>query len=174
MTVVFSCARFAGLMAGLLLLSACQVRPLYQQPPTSQMSAVQDKLSAIQISLPQDRATQLVRNALLFQLKADTSSADLYRLDLTTSQSVSDVSVEIVTGSPTSKTLTLNTNFVLIDLASGDIITRGVSFADVSYDWSLQRFANTRAEQNALERAAQMVADDISLRLAAFLAAHAS
>jgi LPS-assembly lipoprotein len=60
--------------------------------------------------------------------------------------------------------------YELKEIATGQVILRSLNRGVASYDRSNQAFANQRARIDAEDRAAQQVADDIQLRLAAALA----
>ncbi len=66
--------------------------------------------------------------------------------------------------------MTMNTTFVLSDIATRKTLMTGKSFATASYDFSNQRFANLRAKRDAEERAAKAVAQDIQARIAGYFA----
>jgi hypothetical protein len=53
------------------------------------------------------------------------------------------------------------------------MIHSGKTFSQVSFDVVRQPFADTQAENNAMERAAHEVSGDIRMRIAAFFATRA-
>jgi LPS-assembly lipoprotein len=55
----------------------------------------------------------------------------------------------------------------LADASTGKVVVTGSSFSNVSYDTVEQPIADLQAAENARERAAREVAEDIRLRLAA-------
>ena len=66
--------------------------------------------------------------------------------------------------------VTVTVAYQLKEIATGKVILRSINRGVASYDRSNQAFANQRAQIDAQNRAAQSVADDIQLRLAAALA----
>ena len=82
----------------------------------------------------------------------------------------SEVGVEQFSDVPSAYTTTMNSTFVLSDLATDETLMTGRAFKSASYDFSNQRFANTRAYRDAQERVAKAVADDIAARIAGYFA----
>ena len=64
----------------------------------------------------------------------------------------------------------LSTKYALLD-ASGQALTEGSSFSAVPYDTIDEPVADIRAAENARDRASRELAQDIRLRISAFLAA---
>jgi LPS-assembly lipoprotein len=62
----------------------------------------------------------------------------------------------------------LKIKYELADAKSGETVSSGASFSNVSYDTVEQPIADLRAAENARERAAREVAEDVRLRLAAY------
>ena len=54
-------------------------------------------------------------------------------------------------------------------MATGKAVSEGASFSNVSYDTLREPIADLQAADNARDRATREVAEDIRLRLAAFL-----
>jgi LPS-assembly lipoprotein len=78
------------------------------------------------------------------------------------------VGVERFKDVPAAYTATMNATFVLSDIATDETLMTGRAFKSASYDFSNQRFANTRAYRDAQERVAKSVADDIAARVAGY------
>ncbi|MBA5778920.1 hypothetical protein H2509_17470 [Stappia sp. F7233] len=162
-----------------LLLGGCQVRPLYGTWGATYSDApVQGELAAIDIALIDtvddsdlERVGQLLRNELLFGFRrGGEGDAPRYRLRVILDRKRSEVGVERLSDVPASYTLTMNASFVLSDYATDKTLLTGRSFASASYDFSSQRFANLRAERDAEDRAAKVIAGDVQTRIAGFLA----
>lgn len=151
-------------MAGLLVLGGCNVRPLYGSLPGQE--PIQDELAAIDID-----AEQELRNELIFLLKRGGEGLpDEYRLKVTLTESSSAVSIEQLEDVPASYLVTITANFALSEIETGRTVLTGTSFASASYDFSSQRFANLRAQRDAVSRAKKSVARDLQIRLGAFFA----
>jgi LPS-assembly lipoprotein len=167
------------LLAAALALGGCQVRPLYGTISSPAGSpALSEELSAIDIDTVQtasdedlDRIGQVLRNELVFGFtRGREAAASRYRLKILIDRPVNEVGVERLADVPSSYTVTVNASYVLSDIATGQTLTTGKAFASASFDFSSQRFANVRAQRDAEDRAAKIVAADLQARLASFLA----
>jgi LPS-assembly lipoprotein len=81
--------------------------------------------------------------------------------------------VSTLTGLPTSENYGIDAQYNLIEIVSGKSVMTGSTFSRVSYDMpgSYQRFARARAFRDAEDRAAEVIAENIKTRLAAFFIA---
>ncbi len=161
--------RFYCLLAGLLVVAGgCSYRPLYG---TSQTGAnVQSVLAGIAVDEQNSRAGQLVRNDLLATMGESADGSMQYQLKLEPVEKTSLVSA--LPGQKLQrKRYRLNVKFALVNAASGKVVSEGASFSNVSFDTVQQPIADLQAADNARDRAAREVAEDIRLRLAAFVSA---
>jgi LPS-assembly lipoprotein len=149
-----------------LLLTGCSYRPLYGTGADGKGVAV--ALSGIAIDEQKTRAGQIVRNNLISSFGNSGSSQFVLRLlpDEKTQQ-ISSISTQKLTR----QRYKLNMKYELADVKSGETVASGASFSNVSYDTVEQPIADLRAAENARERAAREVAEDIRLRLAAHFSA---
>ncbi len=165
---------FVGLTGAGALLAGCQVRPLYSElgaASSEENRQVQNQLAAISISSAGSRADQVLRNELIYYFTGGGDELKTrYHLRFITSTSSSAVAVQVMSQVPASYILTMTANFMLTDTATQRTVLRGVSTADASYDFSSQRFANLRAQQDAENRAAKTIASDMRVRIAAYFA----
>ena len=144
-------------------LIGCNFRPIYAT--VAGKIPIQNELAAIEI-----HTATILRNELIFLLnQTNRNVIPKYRLNVTTNERVSAVSIENVNNGPRSHLVTITGNFSLTDLDSGQTILTGTTFASASFDHISQRLANLRAERNAKQRAYKVIARDLSSRLAAFL-----
>lgn len=156
--------------------AGCQVRPLYGTLNTPGGQAVPAELAAIDIDPISERyadedAARVLYNELTFRFERGAEAPEKrYRLKILMDLNSSEVGVEQLSDVPAAYTMTMNTTFVLSDIASGATLTTGKSFATASYDFSNQRFANLRAKRDAEARAAKAVAEDIQARIAGYFA----
>ncbi len=149
-----------------LIVSGCSYRPLYGTGSDGKGVAV--ALSGIGVEEQKSRAGQIVRNNLISSFGNDGTSKFVLRLlpDEKTQQ-VSSVSSQKLSR----QRYRLNMKYELADAQSGKTVASGSSFSNVSYDTVEQPIADLRAAENARERAAREVAEDIRLRLAAYFSA---
>ena len=83
------------------------------------------------------------------------------------------VSIDPVTGRPTEEMGGVRASYQLVEIATGKIVLQDSTFSHVGYDipGSQQRFAKQRAQIDAQDRAATMVAQSIRNRLASYFVA---
>ncbi len=174
----------ATVVAGALLLSGCQFRPLYGVSPgltadgSEQSKTVQSQMASVSIDFPSygdtgtvKRINQELRNQLIFAFnRGGKGLPPKYRLEILTDKRRAEVGVEQLADVPTAYNITINTSFVLSEIATDRTLYTGRSFASASFDFSSQRFANVRAEKDADSRATKVVARDINTRIASFFA----
>lgn len=147
-----------------LVLAGCNSRPLYGTGADGKGVAV--ALSGIAVDEQRTRAGQIVRNNLISGFGSQGASNFVLRLvpeeKTTQLSSLSTQKLERLR-------YTLKIKYELADATSGETLTSGASFSNVSFDTVEQPIADLRAAENAKERAAREVAEDIRLRLASFL-----
>ncbi len=152
-------------------LGACNVRPMYGELSTG--GTAMDDLRAIEIEAADDRVEQEVRNELIFAFTGGgRASEPRYRLRIILTRIEGDLGVEKFNDVPAAYLMHVSANFFLLDKATGRQLMTGKSFANASYDFSNQRFANVRAKRDAEDRAAKVIADDIRTRIASYFAQH--
>src|SRR5581483_7233543 len=96
-----------------------------------------------------------------------------HRLVLRFTTTRSSLIINPDTGLPTSENYGIDAQYNLIEIASDKSVMTGSTFSRVSYDMpgSYQRFARSRANRDAEDRASEEIADNINTRLAAFFTA---
>jgi LPS-assembly lipoprotein len=148
-----------------LLLSGCSsYRPLYGRATDG--TSVTAALSAISVNEQRTRAGQLVRNNVLGGSNTDGASRfELRMVPTETTTAISDLA-----GTHTRRIrYGLSVAYELVELSSGTLLNRGTSFSNVPYDIVREPVADLQAANNARDRAAVEVGQDLRLRLAAFL-----
>jgi len=166
------CTRALALVAGLtLVLSACQVRPVYYTADGSASISPDLKAISIDVDSSADIARQKLLNELIFGLRDGGSlSEERYALTVLLTKRTQRVAVEEFEDVPNSFFVELVATFTLLDNTTRKTLLTGESFSNSSYDFSSQRFANIRAERDADQRAATILARDIQTRIAAYFA----
>lgn len=162
-------ARFF-ILSVLLLLTGCgSYRPLYSTNVNG--SSVVAELAGMQVSDQKTRAGQLVRNDILSGISSDGTSR--YELRLVPTEKT--VSVSSLAGTNTKRIkYALSVAFELVDLSSGAVVKQGTSFSNISYDTVREPVADLQAANNARDRAAKEIGQDLRLRLAAALSSKSS
>ncbi len=152
-------------LAASLMLQGCSYRPLYGSGTDGKGVAV--ALSGIAVDEQKTRAGQIVRNNLISSFGGGGSN---YILRLTPEEKTLQLSA--LSGQKLERhRYNLKVNYELAATQTGDAVVSGSSFSNVSYDTVEQPIADLRAAENARERAAREVAEDIRLRLAAHFSA---
>ena len=162
--------RIASALFIAILVSACGFRPLYGPSPSAD-ARVSERLSGVAIATIPDRTGQLVRNALLQRINpfGQPSGAD-FRLSVQIDETIQNLAVQI-DETATRANLILRAQFDLIQGETGENVFSGTVQSVNSYNISsLQHFATLSAEQDARRRGARDLADEITARLALFLA----
>jgi LPS-assembly lipoprotein len=131
---------------------------------------VEAKLAQVEFGLIPGRVGQRIRNELIFQ---GTGGGDplppVYRVDVTIRESVTSTLVRR-DGESQSQIYNLDAKFQLVSLKDRKVILEGVSYGRAGIERNTSIFANVRAREDAENRAARTVAQDLKSRLAAHLA----
>ena len=158
----------AGALIAAMVLTGCTdgsgFRPLYG--PTASGVGVQESMAAIDIATIPSRVGQRVRNELIFQSTGGGEPAPkAYRLDIGISESLGSSFVKS-TGEALSQVYNLEAVFVLVRLSDKKVLLRGNSFARAEFERFQQIYSNVRAKDDAENRAAKQIAQDIKTRIA--------
>jgi LPS-assembly lipoprotein len=142
-------------------------RPMYA--PTASGVGVQERMKSIDVTPIGSRVGQKIRNELIFQ----TTGGGLpdkpeYRLDITIREALNSTLVK-PNGEALGQIYTLEAAFRLTRLSDKKIVMEGTSYGRAGFERFQQIYSNVRARQDAENRAATTVADDIKTRLAAAL-----
>ncbi len=167
----FARVRLAGALAlALVGLTACAdggIRPLY-----GKMSNAPDALRHIDVAST-GRVGQVITNELNFAFYGGSGQPEKpvrWRLDITPNQTEVAVGLDRHQNLATGYIEQVSVTWVLTEVGTGRTVTSGTSFANASYDYSAQRFADIRAQRDAANRAATVVAGDIRTRIAVWFA----
>jgi LPS-assembly lipoprotein len=127
------------------------------------------EMAAIDI-LPMDGRVGLkIRNDLIFALNGGgTPAPPRYRLDIDVQVIAAQVAiVDPFTSRPQLQTAGVDASYVLVDIGKGVPVMSGNAFGRATYTRSRQRFASTRAQRDAEDRAAKTVVEQIRAKLMA-------
>jgi LPS-assembly lipoprotein len=162
-------------------MTAACFQPLYGERTELGGVELRGKLAAVDVTqipapqgTPDARVAVELRNALLFQLTGGEGGiAPTHRLNIRMATSKSALIVDVATGRTVAEITGIDASYTLVELASGKVVVSGSSFSRVSSDVPglQQRFARSRAQRDAEDRAAQVVADQIKSRLASYMIA---
>ena len=167
--VKFSVWKLPILVISLLAIASCTVQPLNAVKPDAALSPT--AYSNIEILDVSNRVGQQVRNNLIFALNGGKQPIGaVHSLKIVAVVRIAAISVVTSTKAPTAAQVTVSVTYTLKEKAKDEIIATGVRQAIASYDRTNQSFANQRAERDAENRAANEVAEQLRLVIAATLA----
>ncbi len=147
----------------MLLLAGCGLKPLYGGGSTGQAGQM---LGAVQVPLIQGKAGWLVRHALQDRLGAVEQTTARYRLEVELDDQITGFGVRR-DDTITRERRTLRARYKLVD-GNGTVLLDATTGSDAGIDAVSSEYATVAAENTALERLSQTVADQIVARLAAF------
>lgn len=136
-------------------------------------AAADQKLAQVDIATIPGRVGQRIRNEMIFQTTgggAEIPSA--YKLDIAIRESVTSTLIRI-DGDARSQIYNLDASFQLIRKSDNAVVLTGTSFGRAGFERNSSIFSNVRAREDAENRAAGTVGQDLKSRLAAFLSSQA-
>ena len=164
-------SKYLAVLAALALagaLAGC-FQPLYSE--AAHPGLVED-LRAIEVQPIKDRIGHYLADNLRTDLSGTGQTpTPKYKLTVTISTVSSTPTVSSLTNVATSATMTGDAKFTLNKADGGAQVLTGVATANASYDRSQQRYNDLRASRDAEIWLARALSQEISLRLAAQLAA---
>ena len=166
----------AGALLAAALLSGC-FQPLYGERTASGGSGLRGALSTVEVSpiaalpnTPTARLAVQIRNDLMFNFTGGgqrPSSTHRLKVDISGSSVV--LATNPVTGTPSLENYTLNASYSLVEIASGKSVVQGRTTTTVSNNPSgAQRFATASGMRDAELRAAKVISENITTRLASY------
>lgn len=159
-----------------LAAAGCTVRPLYSTASIGgPLTGDAAKLASIGVKPVDTRYAQQVRNQLIFLLGggAGEPAKPAYELAMkVTSQTTSAAYVPVTgnpydnAGVPTAGTVTLTAQYTLTDTTTSKTVASGRRNAIASFDRPRQQYATVTAENDAQDRAARELAEQLHLAIA--------
>ncbi|MFT3732589.1 MAG: hypothetical protein QM780_14415 [Hyphomicrobium sp.] len=135
-------------------------------------SAINERLAAVDVAPIPGRVGQRIRNELIFQTTGGGSPAPpKYRLDIAIRESVTSMLVA-VDGNAGNQIYGVDASYNLVRLSDKKVVASGTSYGRASFDRVSSIFANVEARQDAENRAAQTVGEELRTRLLAVLASN--
>lgn len=168
-------------VAALAALTAGCFQPMYAERGPDGGSALREKLQGVEVpplNLPngsrEARVGLGIRNALMFNMYGSAVGGPAtHRLMIRITTSRLSVIVDPTTARPDIENYGIDATYELKDNVTDKTVLTGTTFARVSYDipGQSQRFARSRGLLDGEDRAAKVIADNISQRLASFFIA---
>ncbi|MBS0253579.1 MAG: hypothetical protein JSR78_21185 [Proteobacteria bacterium] len=135
-------------------------------------SAVNERLASVDVAPIPGRVGQRIRNELIFQTTGGGSPAPpKYRLDIAIRESVTSMLVA-TDGNAGNQIYGIDASYSLVRLSDKKVVARGSSYGRASFDRVSSIFANVEARQDAENRAAETVGEELRTRLLAVLASN--
>ena len=156
----------AALILSVATLSACGLRPMYAG---GSGGAVASSLRSIQVQSIPGKGGWMVRNALIAKLGGDSSGNAAYRLEVELDDNITGFGIR-GDRATTRERRTLRARYRLVDLSTGSVVLDATAGSDAGIDVVSSQYATIAAEQTALERLSEVVADQMVGRLALFIA----
>lgn len=157
--------RFLPLFAIPLVLSACGLRPVYGG---GGHGAVAQALGNVEVAPIEGKGGWLVRNALNDRLSAmRQGSGPRYRLVVKLDDQIAGFGLR-ADAAVTRERRTLRARYQLVDEATGAQLLDDSAGSDAGIDVTSSEYATIAAEDTALERLSQIIADQIVARLASY------
>jgi LPS-assembly lipoprotein len=123
---------------------------------------------------PEARIAVELRNDMIWQLTGGGGAGTpAYRLAIRMRLSKTAMIVDIATGRTESETVGIDVTYTLTEIGTKKVVVNSQTFARVSSDVPglQQRFAHQRAQRDAEDRAAKVVAEQIRTRLGSYFIA---
>lgn len=157
--------RGAFVLAAALALSGCGLTPLYSGGGAG---PVAQTLHSVSVAPIDGRAGWLVRTALQDRLGNASGEASRYRLVVRLDDNIVGFGIR-QDDSETRERRTLRARYQLVEAENGTVVLDATAGSDVGIDVVSSDYANVAAEQTALERLSNTVADQIVTRIALYV-----
>jgi LPS-assembly lipoprotein len=151
-------------LAPLLLLAGCGLQPLYSGGSDG---AVAQALAGVDVAPIPGRNGWLVQNALKDRIAAVPDGNPRYRLTVELDDKIEGFGIRR-DDAITRERRTLRARYQLRDASSGAVLVDATAGSDAGIDVVRSEYATIAAENTALERLAQEVADQIVARIALY------
>ena len=152
------------LLAAALALSACGLRPMYAGGGSG---AVAGTLRSIQVQPIPGKAGWLMHKALVDRL-GDNAGDSRFRLEVELDDNITGFGIR-GDSAATRERRTLRARYRLVDTSNGAVVLDATAGSDAGIDVVSSQYATVAAEQTALERLSEVVADQMVGRLAMYV-----
>lgn len=144
-------------------------RPLYGSAGIG--AHADEKLAKVSVSTIPGRVGQQIRNELIFHSTGGGGEAinPEMRLEVAIRESVTSTLVR-TDGDSGGQVFSVEAKFQLVRISDKSVVLSGTSYGRASFERNLSIFSNVRAREDAENRAAKVVGEDLKARLSAYLA----
>jgi LPS-assembly lipoprotein len=147
-------------------LASCGLRPLYGGGSSGTVVAT---LRSVEVAPIDGQVGWLMRNKLVDRLGQGTGGRPQYRLDVTLDDNITGFGIR-GDRAVTRERRTLRARYQLVSLATGAVVLDATAGSDAGIDVVSSEYATVAAEQTAVERLSDVVADQIVARLGIYAA----
>ena len=162
------------LVAAAPALAACGnggIRPLYGATPSG--AGLQERMAQVDVATIPGRVGQRIRNDLIFlSTGGGHPLPPTHRLEVTIRESVISTLVRM-DGESLGQIYAVEASFQLISIKDKKVVLKGSSHARAGFERFQAIYSNVRARDDAENRAARTVADDLKTRVATYLSSEA-
>jgi LPS-assembly lipoprotein len=152
-------------LALLIALSACGLRPLYGGGASG---TVAQTLRSVDVAPIDGKAGWLMRNALNDRLGRDRATPAAYRLEVELDDQITGFGVRR-DDAITRERRTLRARYRLVEAGKGTVVLDATAGSDAGIDVVSSEYATVAAENSALERLSQTLADQMVARIALYI-----
>ena len=156
--------RLAAIAAAALGLGGCQLQPLYAGGAGGPVATT---LSSVSVGPIEGQAGWFVYNDLKQRLASEGTAR--YRLDVKLDDNITGLGIR-GDRAVTRERRALRARYQLVDLGTGAVVLDATAGSDAGIDVVSSEYATVAAEQTALERLSEAVADQIVARLGLYAA----
>ena len=156
----------ALILAAAFGLSACGLHPLYGGGNNSPVATT---LRSVEVAPIEGQAGWLMHNKLTERLGTTGQGTPAYRLEVELDDNITGFGIR-GDRAVTRERRTLRARYRLVDLNGGGVVLDATAGSDAGIDVVSSEYATIAAEQTAVERLSEVVADQIVARLGLFAA----
>ena len=159
------------LFAAAVALSACSdaagFRPLYG--PSASGGSVGEQLKQVDFAPIPGRVGQRIRNDMIFHTTGGGNPLPpTHRVEIVLKENLTSTLVNIQ-GEASGQVYSVEAAFRLIDTKDKKVVFQGTAHARAGFERFESIYSNVRAREDAENRVARTIADDLKTRLAAYL-----
>ena len=158
--------RSAFLLGAAVALSSCGLQPLYGGGSGSNVATT---LRAVEVAPIDGQVGWLVHNKLTERLGPAGGPPPIYRLEVELNDNITGFGIR-GDRAVTRELRTLRARYRLINVRSGGVVLDATAGSDAGIDVVSSEYATVAAEQSAVERLSDVLADQIVARLGLFAA----
>ena len=147
-----------------IALAGCGLQPLYS---LGSSGTVATTLRSVQVAPIEGQSGWLVRNKLQERLGDGGGEAVRYRLEVELDDDITSLGIR-GDRAATRERRSLRARYRLVEVDKGTVVLDATAGSDAGIDVVSSEYATIAAEQTALERLAEVVADQITARLGLF------